>query len=640
MAFGDSKPSSGTESSKKNAPIMPSGKSNVVAPALSEDNHVELGDMTPPERPADIMQLARVGDIQAMEKLLDNGTFDATYCDGEGITPLHWAAINNQYAMCQFLLKAGADVNKKGGESVATAAMWAAQRCHYYVVHLLLENGADPLITDVQGYNILHLATFEGNIFLLVLLLHQNINVDVLDTQGHTCLMWAAYKGLPSCVDLFLRWGADVHATDETGFTALHWALVKGSQGGYDEDAKPVVISFPMSSWLLKDKRAFMNKFFFFWPFLILWSMIMISSQMVVFIGVPMALFFGYSLQWLAQQLLEYAPSDMRHLHKTPWLAGIFAATLFWVGVRWLTTLLPATYGTYPLSNLLFFTFYSLTGYFYFCSMVYEPGFVPKLGGLTQQKAVIDELLSAWKFDEHNFCVHCMVRQPLRNFEGFAGKGEQECNILSPSLCGIVNSDSYTLVLVLWAILQLTWVTMLLFVQLIQISRAMTTWENMRGTHSGGKASQAITNALTTGATSRSGSQIGNTGLGPDPALPPTHAPGGHGHHHAHKAGCFAQWKKILGVDTFVETAFHGYEGSKNRRRAPQNPFSRGCVRNCKDFWCDPAPVFGKRENGAAMLGGQVINYTKMYETPSRMEMRRGGDDGGAYESVAADEAV
>lgn len=181
---------------------------------------------------------------------------------------------------------------------------------------------------------------------------------------------------------------------------------------------------------------------------------------------------------------------------------------------------------------------------------------------------------------------------------------------------------------------------MLLFVQLIQISRAMTTWENMRGTHGGGKASQAITNALTTGATSRSGGQVGNTGLGPDPALPPTHAPDGHGHHHAHKAGCFAQWKKILGVDTFVETAFHGYEGSKNRRRAPQNPFSRGCIRNCKDFWCDPAPVFGKRENGAAMLGGQVVNYTRMYETPSRMEMRSGGDDGGAYESVAADEAV
>ena len=47
--------------------------------------------------------------------------------------------------------------------------------------------------------------------------------------------------------------------------------------------------------------------------------------------------------------------------------------------------------------------------------MFYEPGFVPKLGGLTQQKAVIDELLELWKFDEQNFCVPCMVRMPLRS---------------------------------------------------------------------------------------------------------------------------------------------------------------------------------------------------------------------------------
>src|SRR2546421_10085386 len=201
--------------------------------------------------------------------------------------------------MCKFLLESGVDVNAKGGESVATPAMWAAQRCHYYIVSLLLQHGADALATDVQGYNILHLATFEGNIFLLVLLLHQNIPVDIPDTHGHNCLMWAAYKGYPACVDLFLRWGADVHATDETGFTALHWALVKGSPGciqklieygsdrfaetstgktpaitakemntsriwhraladsGYDYEGNPKTLNIPFASLILKDKRTF-----------------------------------------------------------------------------------------------------------------------------------------------------------------------------------------------------------------------------------------------------------------------------------------------------------------------------------------------------------------------------------------------
>ena len=37
----------------------------------------------------DIMQLARLGEIRAIQKLFDSGKFDATYTDEQGITPLH-----------------------------------------------------------------------------------------------------------------------------------------------------------------------------------------------------------------------------------------------------------------------------------------------------------------------------------------------------------------------------------------------------------------------------------------------------------------------------------------------------------------------------------------------------------------------
>ncbi len=53
--------------------------------------------------------------------------------------------------------------------------------------------------------------------------------------------------------------------------------------------------------------------------------------------------------------------------------------------------------------------------YFYFCSMLHDPGYVPKLAGRAQQKAVIDELVSLWQFDATYFCTHCMVRKPLRS---------------------------------------------------------------------------------------------------------------------------------------------------------------------------------------------------------------------------------
>ena len=235
--------------------------------------------------------------------------------------------------------------------------MWAAQRCHLYIVHLLLENGADPLLTDGQGYNILHLATFDGNVFLLLILLHQNIPVDGPDPSGHTCLMWAAYKGFPACVDLFLEWGASVNGADENGFTALHWALVKGNaacilkllEHGADRFAEtndgksPLTVAHEMNSTgayhrALKDlncnsdgtvkqlplpytsfikTRPFLNRFFFLFPFALLFIVFAILSSMPIFAAVPLAIFLAYSLQWAAQQVLQWAPADMKHLQKT-----------------------------------------------------------------------------------------------------------------------------------------------------------------------------------------------------------------------------------------------------------------------------------------------------------------------------------
>ncbi|KAI1803050.1 ankyrin [Daldinia bambusicola] len=717
------------------APIQPSSKGPAAAPKLNSQD-MEMGNLPggdPPASEPDIMQIARVGDIVAMEKLFESSDYDATYTDDEGITPLHWAAINNQYAMCKFLIEKGADINKKGGESIATPLQWAAQRSNYYTVNLLLQHGADPLITDAQGYNTLHISTFSGNVLLVVLLLHQGIPVDVADAYGHTSLMWAAYKGFPQCVDLFLRWGASVHATDEQGFTALHWGLVKGSplcilklleygsdrfaktgtgktpaitakdlntvnawhralkECGYDEDGHVVIPWWPGSSFFLKDKRGFMNKSLFLLPVPLLFTELMVMAHFPIYLSIPIALLIGFGFQWITNQILEYAPPDMRHLHKTPWLAGVFAASLFLVGLRWILTIFPATFSQHPLLNFAFLFFYSLTAYFYTACMVFDPGYVPKLNGIAEQKAVIDELLSLWKFDESNFCVTCMIRTPLRskhcrrcqrcvakhdhhcpwvnncvgvnNHRHFflylanlvfgivfidwllyyyfselpqsASKGE--CLILAESICAVVNADPYTVLLGIWTTLQLTWVGMLIFVQFVQVARAMTTYENMYGIQDGSASSL--------------GSAFTSTGAPldpnhPDVAAPPSAAadPLGTGRGaHAHKHKSFLkQWGRLLGVDTFIETATGRGAATGKKLRKKRNPYNKGLVQNCRDFWCDPAPVFGRRETGDAMLGGEKINYTEIYESPAAMSLGLGGAVSGrrrdGYESVAGNE--
>ncbi len=267
-----------------------------------------------------------------------------------------------------------------------------------------------------------------------MLLLHQGIPVDVLDTFGHTGLMWSAYKGFPACVDVFLRWGASVHARDEQGFTALHWALVKGSFGcvqklveygadrfaktntgktpaitarelntvaawhralgecGYDEDGNADAPTFPGATFFLQDRRAFATRFLFLWPLVLVWAVIFIVAGLPIYAGLPVAAVAAYALLWMAQQVLAHAPPDMRQFQRSPWLAGIFAASLFLVGANWLLTLLPGT--TWRAAdgpahwalNLAFGFFASLCAYFYACCMIRDPGFVPKMNGIADRR--------------------------------------------------------------------------------------------------------------------------------------------------------------------------------------------------------------------------------------------------------------
>ena len=165
---------------------------------------------------------------------------------------------------------------------------------------------------------------------------------------------------------------------------------------------------------------------------------------------------------------------------------------------------------------------------------------------------------------------------------------------------------------------------MLLFVHLTQVARAITTFETMKGQGQVGP----IMTAMATGTMSVDGAQIGASGSGPD-------AVGGHAHQKK-KEGCLAQWTKLLGLDTFYTIAFQGYKGSKDKRAPSQksqsNPFSRGLFRNCQDFWMD-GPIFGYKTSGRALLGGEDIDYTSMYDVPRGGMRYRGG-----YEAVPSAE--
>jgi ankyrin repeat protein len=71
--------------------------------------------------------LAQQGDIARIRELLDAGECKATDVDAEGITALHWAAMNSALDVCRLLLERGAEVDAVGGELQATPLHWATR---------------------------------------------------------------------------------------------------------------------------------------------------------------------------------------------------------------------------------------------------------------------------------------------------------------------------------------------------------------------------------------------------------------------------------------------------------------------------------------------------------------------------------
>jgi len=343
--------------------------------------------------------------------------------------------------------------------------------------------------------------------------------------------------------------------------------------------------------------------------------------------------------------------------------------------------------------NVLFVVALSSTTYFYFVTMFSDPGYIPKSGSHGQSKGVIEELITAHTFDEKHFCSACMIRKPLRSkhckrcgrcvaredhhcpwvdncvainnhrhfvvyvFSMMAGIAlivrtaviyieslptppesdyADKCAVLKPELCAQFQKDPFTIIVIFWAGVQLTWTTMLLSVQLTQIARAMTTYESMRGQHG-----HAVTTAITTGSLTPAGGAVDASGAAPDPAA--TDAPDGAPtpRHAQKKEGCLSQWTKLLGLDTFFLIALHGSKANEVQTRRRENPFTRGVLRNCQDFWFDGGgfkSLWKGKESGSGLLGGEAVDYKTMYKVPagSGMRYRSGG-----YESVpAAEEEV
>lgn len=398
------------------------------------------------------------GDLAKVKEMVELGLIDIThdYHEDEMVSGLHWASINNRLGVAKYLVGKGADVNFKGGNLKATPLHWAARYGYVYIVDFLLESGADPTLTDHQGFNLLHLSINSSNIMLVLYVLFfvvgDKISIDCVDPDNRTPILWAAYQGDSLSVKALLDFKADFRIADNGGFTPLHWATVKGQpqvlkhlienggdflqntndnkncfvisqemrtehsltnallESGFNAEGVPIIKLFknPQHAKLLT----------FVTPWILVGLILKIMATLNTFVAITFTVLIG----WASTKILKKFVIPSYSLRqggnaflKTPFLAGLLFGSVIWVFYVWLTRVLPATVFDEPLANALFFVFLTVCLGLFGSLVLSDPGRITKEQELEPVRIAIKELLRIGKFDTRHFCVDTYKRKPLRS---------------------------------------------------------------------------------------------------------------------------------------------------------------------------------------------------------------------------------
>ncbi|ETE67785.1 Palmitoyltransferase ZDHHC13 [Ophiophagus hannah] len=141
----------------------------------------------------DIVKAAQYGLLERCRELVEAG-YDVRQPDKENVTLLHWAAINNRLDVVKYFISKGAVVDQLGGDLNSTPLHWAIRQGHLSMVILLLKCGADPTLTDGEGYSSLHLAVLFQHMPIIAYLISKGQSVNTTDHNGYTPLMLSAHK--------------------------------------------------------------------------------------------------------------------------------------------------------------------------------------------------------------------------------------------------------------------------------------------------------------------------------------------------------------------------------------------------------------------------------------------------------------
>ena len=160
-----------------------------------------------------VADAAMRGEADRVRTLLRDGA-DVNAAQGDGMTALHWTALNGDLETTNVLLVAGATVEALTRVGRYTPLHLASSRGHASVVSRLLDAGSKPNATTETGVQPLHLAAQAGDAATVTALLGHGASVNARDeTHGRTPLVFAASQNRLEAVRILLAKGADPRLT-------------------------------------------------------------------------------------------------------------------------------------------------------------------------------------------------------------------------------------------------------------------------------------------------------------------------------------------------------------------------------------------------------------------------------------------
>jgi ankyrin repeat protein len=161
-----------------------------------------------------VADAAMVEDIERITQLVQQGE-DVNTAQGDGMTAIHWAAENDNGAIAELLIAAGANLNATTRMGGYSALHLASKNGAAEVVSALLAAGADVMAkTSTGAVTPLHFAAASGDADVINRLVKAGAEVNAEEAVwNQTPLMFAAAGNRLNAVNTLIELGAELEGT-------------------------------------------------------------------------------------------------------------------------------------------------------------------------------------------------------------------------------------------------------------------------------------------------------------------------------------------------------------------------------------------------------------------------------------------